>query len=39
MKTILNSIWSFLESFAQARAAASLARQGRIAEAKAVYGS
>ena len=39
MKTILNSIWSFLESFAQARAAASLARQGKTAEAKAVYGS
>jgi len=37
MKTIVNSIWSFLESFAQARAAASLARQGKIAESKAVY--
>jgi hypothetical protein len=39
MKTILNSIWSVLEAFGQARAAASLARQGRIAEAKAVYGN
>jgi hypothetical protein len=39
MKTIAKSIWSFLESFAQARAAASLARQGKIDEAKAVYGS
>ncbi len=39
MKTILNSIWSFLEAFAQARAAASLARQGRVEEAKAVYGA
>ena len=39
MKTIVNSIWSFLEAFAQARAAASLARQGKIAEAKAVYGN
>jgi hypothetical protein len=39
MKTIVNSIWSFLEAFAQARAAASLARQGKIEEAKAVYGS
>jgi hypothetical protein len=39
MKTILNSVWSVLESFAQARAAASLARQGKIAESKAVYGS
>jgi len=37
MKTILNSIWSVLEAFGQARAAASLARQGRIDEAKAVY--
>jgi hypothetical protein len=39
MKTIINSIWSFLEAFGQARAAASLARQGKIAESKAVYGS
>ena len=39
MKTILNSIWSVLEAFGQARAAASLARQGRISEAKAVYGN
>ena len=37
MKTIINTIWSFLEAFGQARAAASLARQGRIEEAKAVY--
>ena len=39
MKKIINSIWSLLEVFGQARAAASLARQGRIAEAKAVYGA
>ena len=39
MKTIVNSIWSWLEAFGQARAAASLARQGRIEEAKAVYGN
>jgi len=39
MKTIVNSIWSFLEAFGQARAAAILARQGKIEEAKAVYGS
>jgi len=39
MKKIINSIWSLLEAFGQARAAASLARQGRIAEAKAVYGA
>ena len=37
MKTIVNSIWSFLEAFGQARAAASLARQGKIDDAKAVY--
>jgi hypothetical protein len=37
MKTIVNLIWSWLETFGQARAAASLARQGRIDEAKAVY--
>ena len=39
MKTIINSIWSFLEAFGQARTAASLARQGRITEAKAIYGA
>jgi len=37
MKSILNTIWSVLESFGQARYAASLARQGRVDEAKAVY--
>jgi hypothetical protein len=37
MKTIVNSIWSVLEAFGQARYAASLARQGRVEEAKAVY--
>ena len=37
MNSILNSIWSFLEAFGQARYAASLARQGRTEEAKAVY--
>ena len=37
MNAILNSIWSFLEAFGQARAASILARQGRIEEAKAVY--
>jgi len=39
MKIILNSIWSFLEAFGQARVAASLARQGKIEEAKAMYGA
>jgi len=38
MKSIFNSIWSFLEAFGEARYAASLARQGRTAEAKALYG-
>ena len=37
MKNFINAIWSFLEAFGQARAAASLARQGRIAESKAMY--
>ena len=37
MKSILNSIWSVLQSFAEARAAAVLARQGRIEEARAIY--
>jgi hypothetical protein len=39
MKKILNSIWSVLMAFSEARYAASLARQGRVAEAKAVYGA
>ena len=39
MKSILTSIWTILESFGEARYAASLARQGRVAEAKAVYGN
>ena len=37
MKTIANSIWTFLEAFGQARYAASLARQGLHKEAAAVY--
>jgi len=37
MKTILNLIWSVLVAFGEARYAASLARQGKIAESKAVY--
>ena len=39
MKTIVNYIWSVLVAFDEARYAASLARQGRVAEAKAVYGA
>jgi hypothetical protein len=38
MKTILNSIWSVLVSVGEARHAAFLARQGKVAEAKALYG-
>jgi hypothetical protein len=39
MKTILNTIYSILVSVGEARHAAWLARQGRVAEAKAVYGA
>jgi hypothetical protein len=39
MKSILNTIWQVLVSVGEARHAAYLARQGRVAEAKAVYGS
>ena len=37
MKNFINTLWSVLESFAEARAAASLARMGDLAGAKAVY--
>ena len=39
MKRILNTVWAVLVAFGEARYAASLARQGRTAEAKAVYGA
>jgi len=39
MKSILKFIWTILVSVGEARHAAYLARQGRVAEAKAVYGS
>jgi hypothetical protein len=39
MKTIINAVWSVLVSVGEARHAAWLARQGRVADAKAVYGS
>jgi hypothetical protein len=39
MKTILNTVWQVLVSVGEARHAAWLARQGRVAEAKAVYGA
>jgi hypothetical protein len=38
MKSILNSIWTILVSVGEARHAAFLARQGRVSEAKAMYG-
>ena len=38
MKSILKSIWTILVSVGEARHAAYLARQGRVAEAKALYG-
>jgi hypothetical protein len=38
MKTILSSIWKVLVSVGEARHAAFLARQGKITEAKAIYG-
>jgi hypothetical protein len=39
MKSILKSIWTILVSVGEARHAAYLARQGRVAEAKAIYGN
>ena len=39
MKSILNTIWQVLVSVGEARHAAYLARQGRVAEAKAIYGN
>ena len=39
MKVILNTIWQILISVGEARHAAFLARQGRVAEAKALYGN
>jgi hypothetical protein len=38
MKSIINAIWAILVSLGEARHATYLARQGRIAEAKALYG-
>jgi len=39
MKSILNTIWQVLVSVGEARHASYLARQGRIEEAKALYGA
>lgn len=38
MKRILNAIYSILVSVGEARHGAWLARQGRVEEAKAIYG-
>ncbi len=37
MKKFLNVLWQIFESMGQARAAAVLARAGKLAEAKAIY--
>jgi hypothetical protein len=39
MKSILNTIWNVLVSVGEARHASYLARQGKVAEAKALYGN
>ena len=39
MKTVINTIWTILVSVGEARHAAYLARQGRVAEARALYGN
>ena len=39
MKYILNTIYSILVAVGEARHASWLARQGRVAEAKALYGA
>ena len=39
MKSILNTIWAVLVSVGEARHASYLARQGRVEEAKALYGA
>jgi hypothetical protein len=39
MKTVINTIWTILVAVGEARHGAWLARQGRVAEAKAIYGN
>jgi hypothetical protein len=39
MKTVLTAIWNVLVSVGEARHASYLARQGRVEEAKALYGA
>jgi hypothetical protein len=38
MKSVLKAVWSVLLSVGQARHASFLARQGKVDEAKALYG-
>jgi len=38
MKSVLRTIWTILVSVGEARHASYLARQGRVKEAKALYG-
>jgi len=37
MKTVINTIWTILVSVGEARHAAWLTRQGKVAEARALY--
>ena len=39
MKTVLNTVWTILVSVGEARHAAWLTRQGKVAEARALYGN
>jgi hypothetical protein len=39
MKTLFKTVWTILVSVGEARHASYLARQGRVAEAKALYGN
>jgi hypothetical protein len=39
MKKFIESVWSFFDAMGTARAAAYLARQGRVTEAKEMYGN
>ena len=39
MKKFIEAVWSFFDAMGTARAAAFLARQGKITEAKEMYGN
>jgi hypothetical protein len=39
MKKFIEAVWSFFDAMGTARAAAYLARQGRVTEAKEMYGN